>query len=166
MTTTFTIRCAVPTDLDALVDLEQRSFSSDRLSRRQLARHIRSASAAVLVASEDTLLLGDAVVFFRRRSRVARLYSLVVSAQAQGRGLGQTLLTAAERLAVEHGCNEMRLEVHSGNPRAIRLYEQAGYTLRDLRPAYYEDGADARRYRKPLAEPPGRNDHAQAHDPL
>ena len=151
VTTAFTIRCAEPADLDALVDLERRSFSSDQLSRRQLARHLRSDTSALLVACRNGQLLGDALVFYRRGSRLARLYSLVVAAQAQGLGLGQALLDAAERMAAERGCREMRLEVQSGNQRAIRLYERAGYSLRDLRPGYYENGSDARRYRKQLA---------------
>lgn len=146
----FTIRSAVAADLDALVELEQRSFASDQLSCRQLLRHIGSGSSALLVAIEDHVLLGDVLVFYRNRSRVARLYSLVVSDQAQGRGLGRELLTAAERTAQQRGCSEMRLEVRHDNQHAIRLYEQAGYRLRDLRTVYYEDGGDARRYRKRL----------------
>lgn len=150
VTTPFTIRCAVAADLDALIELEQRSFSSDRLSRRQLSYHIRNQSAAFLVASQDRVLLGDTLVFFRRHSQVARLYSLVIAEQARGHGLGRELLAAAERIAGERGCLEMRLEVRSDNQQAIKLYEKAGYTLRDVRPGYYEDGADARRYQKPL----------------
>ncbi len=148
----FTIRCAVATDLDALVELERRSFASDQLNRRQLSRHINSESASLLVATQNHLLLGDALVFFRHGSLAARLYSLVVSDQARGRGLGRKLLAAAEHAVLQHGCRELRLEVRSDNPQAIKLYEQAGYQLRDLRPDYYEDGADARRYQKQLAE--------------
>ena len=146
----FTIRCAEPGDLAALSDLEQCSFATDRLSRRQLARHLRSDSTALLVATQDDDLIGDAVVFFRQGSAVARVYSLVIAAPARGRGLGQQLLAAAERIASQRGCREMRLEVRSDNADAIRLYEHAGYRLRDLRRGYYEDGTDARRYRKPL----------------
>lgn len=150
MTTPFTIRCAVAADLDALVELEQRSFSSDQLSRRQLARHVRSDSAALLVAIRDHALLGDALVFFRHGSAVARLYSLVISDHARGQGLGRDLLAASERTALKRHGKEMRLEVRSDNQQAIKLYEKAGYALRDVRPRYYEDGADARRYQKRL----------------
>lgn len=150
MTTPFTIRCADPGDLAALSELEQRSFASDRLSRRQLARHLRSDSAALLVAMHDDLLMGDALVLFRHGSPLARLYSLVIAGPARGKGLGRQLLAAAERTAAERGCREMRLEVRSDNRHAISLYEQAGYQLRDLRPGYYEDGTDARRYKKSL----------------
>jgi ribosomal protein S18 acetylase RimI-like enzyme len=45
----------------------------------------------------------------------------------------------------------MRLEVNERNRRAIRLYEKAGYHRFGRYDAYYEDGAPALRYEKPLA---------------
>ena len=147
---TLAIRRAKPSDLDALVDLELRAFSGDRLSRRQFRRHLRSDSVAVLVARDADRLLGDAVVFFRRDSAVARLYSLVSAPQARGRGLGRALLAAAEREARRRHCRSMRLEVRADNPDAIDLYERNGYARIGRKPGYYEDGADAWRYQKEL----------------
>ncbi len=150
MESPFIIRSAEAGDLDALVALEQRSFAGDRLSRRQLAQHLASTTACVLVAERDTALLGDALLLFRAHSRAARLYSLVIAAEARGQGLGRALLEAAEEAARARGTSEVRLEVRADNPQAIALYESVGYILRDLRSDYYEDGMAARRYRKRL----------------
>lgn len=146
----FIIRSATAGDLAALTDLEQRSFTGDRLNRRQWAQHLASSTAQVLVAEHAHGLLGDAVIFFRARSHAARLYSLVTRAEARGQGVGRALLAAAEQAARQRGTSEMRLEVRTDNPQAIALYEKAGYTLRDTRADYYEDGMTARRYRKLL----------------
>src|SRR6476619_2009218 len=68
------IREALPTDIDALAQLEADRFASDRLSRRNLLGLTRSRSACVLVASRDGRPLGYAVLLTRRGARSARLY--------------------------------------------------------------------------------------------
>src|SRR5690606_38950918 len=144
------IRRAMPAELPVLVALEDASFSGDRLSPRQWRRHLGSDRAIVLVAVEGGHLFGAAVVFLRAGSRVARLYSMAVSAQARGRGLGARLLAAAERAARRRGSDRMRLEVRADNATAARLYERAGYRRIARLGAYYEDGADGWRCEKAL----------------
>lgn len=142
------VRPAVLSDLDELVALEQRSFSSDRISRAQYRRHLHSDSARVLVAADGTSIIGGAVLFFRRGSSLARLYSLASAPEARGRGIGAALLTAAEHATGERGCRALRLEVRTDNAAAIRLYESHGFRRIGCRPGYYEDGAAAWRYEK------------------
>ena len=146
------VRSATPSDLDALVALEQLAFSGDRMSRAQYRRHLASSSAAVWVAdAPGEGLLGSALVFFRRGSTLARLYSIATDAAARGRGIGARLLAAAEDAAREHGCRALRLEVRVDNAAAIALYERAGYCRIGRYLDYYEDGTDAWRYEKSLA---------------
>jgi [ribosomal protein S18]-alanine N-acetyltransferase len=146
----FHIRRARLSDLASLLALERRAFTTDHLSARQYRRHIGSDSALVLAAVNATRLLGKAVVFFRRSSPIARLYSIAVADDARGLGLGKALLAAAENHARRRGSREMRLEVRKGNRAAIRLYERLGYRRFGSYPRFYEDGADAWRYAKDL----------------
>jgi ribosomal protein S18 acetylase RimI-like enzyme len=148
------VRSATPADLAALVALEQRAFAGDRLSRAQYRRHLASASATVFAAdSPGEGLLGSALVFFRKSSTLARLYSIATAPSARGRGIGATLLVAAEREAARRGCRSLRLEVRMDNDAAISLYERSGYRRIGRYAGYYEDGADAWRYEKELAAP-------------
>lgn len=148
------VRRAELFDLDDLVALEERSFDTDRLSRAQYRRHLDSESAKVLVASAGPhQFLGTAVLFFRKRSRIARVYSLATRPEARGRGVGGALLAAADRLARRQRCHALRLEVRTDNLGAIRLYERQGYQRIGHLPGYYEDGADAWRYEKPVTGP-------------
>ena len=145
------IRSAELSDLDDLVALEEHSFDSDRLSRVQFRRHLDSDSAKVLVASTGPhRFLGTAVVFFRKRSGVARLYSIATHHAARGRGVGSALLDAVEQLARRRRCRALRLEVRADNPGAVRLYERLGYRRLAALAGYYEDGADGWRYEKRL----------------
>lgn len=145
------VRRAERSDLDDLVALEEASFDSDRLSRAQYRRHLDSDSARVLVASANhRRFLGTAVVFFRRGSAVARLYSIATRSEARGMGVGSALLAAAEDAARQRGCRRLRLEVRVDNQAAVRLYERLGYRRFARVAGYYEDGADAWRYEKAL----------------
>jgi ribosomal protein S18 acetylase RimI-like enzyme len=149
MTAPIRIRPAIRADLDELVALEQATFTSDRLSPRQYARHL-AGDALVLAARAGGALVGSALVFFRRGSTAARLYSIAVARAARGTGLGAALLGAAERGARRRGADRLRLEVRSDNRVAIALYEARGYRRFGRHAAYYEDGTDALRYEKRL----------------
>jgi len=150
MTAAFRIRRATPTDLPALLALEHSAFTTDHLSPRQYRQHLVSPTATVLVAVGKTGLLGTALVFFRRESDLARLYSIAVTHGARGLGVGEALLGAVERAALRRGAKCMRLEVRQDNAGAIRLYERLGYARFAERPGYYEDGGHAWRYEKEL----------------
>ena len=154
MTAGFRIRQATLADLDAMLELERASFTTDHLTRRQYHRHLHGTSAAVLAAVDAVGLLGNAVVFFRRNSDIARLYTIAIAHTARGRGLGEALLAAAEDAAIRHGSRRMRLEVRQDNHSAIRLYERRGYRSFGAHAGFYEDGADAWRYEKDLVGRP------------
>ncbi|WP_445145343.1 GNAT family N-acetyltransferase [Dyella sp. Tek66A03] len=145
------VRRAELSDLDDLVALEETSFATDRLSRAQYRRHLDSETAQVLVASANhRRFLGTAVVFFRKGTQVARLYSIATSTTARGKGVGSALLDAAEHAAKRRRCHALRLEVRADNDAAVRLYERLGYQRIGHYERYYGDGADAWRYEKKL----------------
>jgi ribosomal protein S18 acetylase RimI-like enzyme len=143
-------RKAEPGDVDALTELEQRVFATDRLSRRSLRRFLTSPSAEVIVAEQGAQLCGTAIVLFRPRSVVARLYSIAVAPPMGGRGVAPMLLEAAEAAALARGCRAIRLEVHETNHAAISRYHKSGYREFGRVRRYYEDGGDALRFEKRL----------------
>ena len=144
------VRKAERADIDALMELEHRVFATDRLSRRSLRRFLQSPTAEVIVAQESGRLAGTAIVLFRPRSAVARLYSIAVAPHMGGRGIGPMLLAAAETAALARDCNFIRLEVHQTNHAAISRYRKSGYREFGRHPGYYEDGGDALRFEKRL----------------
>jgi len=145
------VRRAEVSDLDDVVALEESSFAQDRLSRAQYRKHLDSETALVLVASANhRRFLGTAVVFFRKGTTVARLYSLATQPAAQGKGVGSALIEASEVSARQRGCRSLRLEVRKDNGVAIRLYERLGYEKIGEYAAYYADGTDALRFEKQL----------------
>jgi ribosomal protein S18 acetylase RimI-like enzyme len=144
------VRKAERADLDALIELEHRVFATDRLSRRSLQRFLSSPTAEVIVAEQGARLAGNAIVLFRPRSLIARLYSLAVAPQMGGRGIAPMLLAAAEAAAAARGCRAIRLEVHVTNHAAISRYRKSGYREFSRIRRYYDNGGDALRFEKRL----------------
>jgi ribosomal-protein-alanine acetyltransferase len=145
------IRPAELADLGALVAIENRCFDTDRLSRRSFRHLLTRGRAAILVSEHGGTVVGYVLVLFSRGTLHARIYSLAVDPDARGRGLGRDLVLGAEDAAKDQDCSEIRLEVRKGNVEAIGLYEALGYRRFGVLADYYEDHADALRYRKSLA---------------
>jgi [ribosomal protein S18]-alanine N-acetyltransferase len=138
-------------DLDSLVALERQYFTSDhQISRRGFRHFLVSSKSTLLVAEVDKRLAGCVLVNYRRGSRIARLYTIVVDREFQRRGIARRLLAAAENDATRRGRRVMRLEVREDDAGAHALYESSGYRLFGRRPGYYEGRIDALRFDKAL----------------
>jgi len=152
------LRLANQDDLDALVALENLSFTEDRISRRSFRRFLEMPRDRLVVATLDDEIMGYVLVLMNAATRLARIYSIAVSQRARGKGMGEALVREAERQATHAGRVIMRLEVREDNAGAISLYRKLGYrqfgTLRD----YYEDHGDALRFERRILfyEPEGR----------
>jgi ribosomal protein S18 acetylase RimI-like enzyme len=65
-----------------------------------------------------------------REGRPAAIHRLAVRPDFQGKGLGRQLLQFAERVAQDEGYTSIRLDVYSGNPGAVTMYQRHGYEHR------------------------------------
>ncbi|HEY5647434.1 MAG TPA: GNAT family N-acetyltransferase [Pseudomonadales bacterium] len=144
------LRAADLADLPALEEIEQQSFSGDRLSRRSLRHLLTGAHAINLVAERTGRVVGYITVLLRRGSASARVYSLAVDPEARGARIGARLLEAAEEAAAVQGMAWMRLEVRADNGAAIHRYLEAGYGQFATEHDYYEDGETALKFEKAL----------------
>jgi len=142
------IRPARRADVDDLLRIEERAFAIDRIPRRSFRRFVASPSCRLLVATREGALVGYALVLFRARAAVARLYSIATAPEAVRRGVGTALLAAAERATIARKQAVLRLEVHENNATAIERYRKAGYLMFGRYTAYYADGGDALRFEK------------------
>jgi ribosomal-protein-alanine N-acetyltransferase len=145
------VRPARPADLPAIEAIENAVFDGDRLSRRSLRYFLAANTAMMLVLARQDHVLGYSLIAFRKGSKRARLYSIALDPAEHGRGLGRFLLRSSENAATAHGAAFMRLEVRTDNAGAIALYRKNGYRAFGRIEDYYEDGAGALRFEKPLA---------------
>jgi len=146
------IRNAVLDDLDQLEALENICFTTDRLSRRQL-RYLLTKGKASLLVMEDAAsprLIGYVAVLISKATSMARLYSIAVHPEMQGKGIGNRLMQAAEDAAWEHQRAYMRAEVRKDNKASLAMFERLGYRRIGEWHDYYEDHMDAWRLEKRL----------------
>ena len=124
------IRPARTSDLDALVELENGVFSSDRISARQLRHHLESSRARILVAMQGRDLVAAAVVFFRSGS--ADCKALLDRGRLRVREAGASVRASwppRKCRRTRLGSVAFRLEVRTDNRAARTLYERRGYAF-------------------------------------
>jgi len=148
MTDDIQIRSATKNDLERLVEIENTCFTSDILSRRSFQRFIRAGAHDLKVATLDNEIVGYTLVLYRTGTSLARMYSIAVMPDQQGKGIARKLMQAAEEAGLNRLCSFMRLEVNVNNAPAIHLYEKLGYRTIGKISNYYDDGADALRMEK------------------
>ena len=145
------IRSAVSADIPALTEIENRCFDIDRLSERSFRHLLTRGHAITLVDEEQANIRGYVMLLFHRNTSIARMYSLAVNPDHQGKGVGKTLIEASEKAALARGMVSMRLEVHTKNISAQSLYRSLNYREFATVADYYEDHGDALRFEKELA---------------
>jgi GNAT superfamily N-acetyltransferase len=87
-------------------------------------------AAEVLIASIDDKPLGFALFFHNYSTFLAQrgvfLEDLFVNPDARGRGIGDALLSALARLALERDCGRLEWSVLDWNDLAIGFYKRIG----------------------------------------
>lgn len=149
------LRTAKAEDIPQLIFLENNCFSEDKISARSFRSFIKNETSRLIVSvDEEDRILGYAVILLRGGSSVARLYSIAVSSDEQGRGIGTELLASAEAIARELECSCLSLEVRCDNQRARSIYLRHGYRVEAQLPRYYADGSDGLRMVRDLGYVP------------
>ncbi|MGE5376675.1 MAG: GNAT family N-acetyltransferase [Bacteroidota bacterium] len=92
---------------------------------------------AVLVAVEEGMPVGYLAVAVERASASARVTDIVVTPERRRRGIGSSLLTAAQAWAIERSIQRLVLEMQSKNQPCIRLAQKFGYEFCGYNDQYY-----------------------------
>jgi ribosomal protein S18 acetylase RimI-like enzyme len=139
------IRPARIEDLPQSLELESACFDAYQLKKRQLQYLMHSRGSVFVVAERDGRLVGQGIALIRhhRKGCTGRIYSLAVSADCRGRGLGHALLRRLIETLGARGVNRIYLEVERANTAAVKLYERNGFRRVGILPDYYGLGRDA-----------------------
>jgi len=133
------LRSASPIDADDVAALlsEMGYPCETRDAAQRIGTILANDRQALVVARVDGVVRGlialDFMYYLPLDTTTCRITALVVSAEAQGRGLGRQLLREAERRARAAGA--ARLELTSGSQRvdAHEFYKACGYSDGTLR---------------------------------
>jgi ribosomal protein S18 acetylase RimI-like enzyme len=138
--TQLVIRKATKDDLPSLNVLEEVTFDTYPISRRQMSYLARSASAIVLVAHVRGALAGDAIALMRRHASgevTGRIYSLAVAPENRGKGIARKLMQILLARLKSRNAKRIHLEVEQANFSAVRLYEKLGFCVVQTLKHYY-----------------------------
>jgi GNAT superfamily N-acetyltransferase len=148
---TISIRLARAGDLPAVASILRRCVAAMRElgieqwdetypTDRHLLADIEAGSMYVACAASGqvvgTVVLNEyqepeyAAVPWTSQSRPLVVHRVMVAPEHQGQGIAQALMMFAERHARATGHESVRLDAFTLNPRALRLYEQLGYSAR------------------------------------
>ncbi|QIW09278.1 N-acetyltransferase [Francisella sp. LA112445] len=120
-------------DLEELLNLENSTFLSDKISRKQFIYNIKKQKY-FLVSKKDNSITGYILCFEYKKT--IRIYSLAVCQNYQGQGLGRKLL----EYVMNSSTKDISLEVNINNSRAINLYKNIGFKISKQIDKYYENG--------------------------
>lgn len=128
--------CSEVTDelVEAMVRLvPQLSDSSPPPTRAQLEQIVASPATALLVARDDTGIVGSlTLVSFRIPTGLrTRIEDVVVDERARGKGVGLALNRAALEMARAMGATGTDLTSRPSRVAANRLYQKMGFEPRD-----------------------------------
>jgi ribosomal-protein-alanine N-acetyltransferase len=135
------IRRAMPDDIDAIMTLEEASFTS-AWSRADFERDIGGNILAAYFVAETRAGGAIAVVGYAGMWVVEEECHIMTIAVAPGHrqaGIGAMLLMKLLDAARLRGARRFFLEVRVSNAAAIALYEKFGFARIDVRKGYYEN---------------------------
>lgn len=161
----FTLRRADLADTSPITAIEQACFGEGQaFHRRQIRSLITNPHASCLVAVKDGQVIGWGVGLLRhgRKANSGRVYSLAVDPQAQGSGVGRSLIHRLIQQLQALSAGRIYLEVEASNERAISLYRSLGFAAVRVLPDYYgstRPGLSMRRPEGALAPLPQRIVH-------
>lgn len=124
------VRRARPDDAQALARLATAlGYAS---SAEAMRLRLQDAEGAVLVAIDEEQAVVRGFAHVQRDAGLlatpyARLRALVVDASVRSRGIGASLLAAAERWALDAGLHELHVDSNIVRERAHRFYQRHGY---------------------------------------
>lgn len=143
----FHLRPLVPSDLRAVVAIEQHSFPTptrEKTYRYELLQNQVAHYQALTIRQHDMdeQLLGYGGYWLLADE--LHISTIAVDPQWRGKGLGELLLLNMLYLGFEHEASLATLEVRTGNQMAQELYRKYQFEIVGRRRHYYKDtGEDA-----------------------
>jgi len=137
------IRLANLNDLDCLWTLEKDTFDPFKyhiLSRRQFRYLLTKGNADILVAYHDKTILGAAILFYRKTSSLARLYSIAIHPNSQKQSIGHLLFYNLEKTMKKKDLKGFLCEFRQDQNWLSNFYTKLGCKMIAILPNYYPDG--------------------------
>lgn len=118
-------------------------FGEDAFSLSSMKKWFKSENKKFLILESENKPIGYAILFFRKNSKIVRLYSICIEETLQRKGYGKKFLVFIENYSKTLGMQYLKLECKTINKSGIMLYNSMGYSVTGLVENYYADGNGA-----------------------
>lgn len=119
------LRPAVPADLEPITQIDHDAFISPwQMTRDEIQQALRVAALSVVALHDDRVVGYQISTVYRDGAHLARL---AVAPQAQGQGIGGTILRDALRHFFKRGIYSMTVNTQISNHRSQHLYRHFGF---------------------------------------
>lgn len=142
------IRSFTPSDLDAILEIEQSSFSLDAFSRKTFLNLFSKFSDLFIVAETNGKILGYMITLHLHRR--GHIISIAIDPSFRQKGIGSALANFTFEKLLLYGAEIVDLEVRVTNKRGIDFWRHLGFLPLRVARRFYVDGEDALRMRKNL----------------
>jgi ribosomal-protein-alanine N-acetyltransferase len=139
MMTAVDLRRLRPADLDAIEEIERRSYVTP-WSRSMFASELAKPTGICLGAFQGNDMLGYLIV--ARYVDAWHVMNVAVDAQFRGRGIARAMIEELFELTGEDRERGYTLEVRVSNDAAIGLYRSLGFISTGVRRGYYTDNRE------------------------
>ena len=138
------IRAFNSADLRRLYEIDQSCFAPGiSYSKRELEGFIRHRDSKTWVAEEGKEIVGFLIATWHPTMPLGHIITLDVVEARRRRGVGTSLMDAAEEWARKRRFISISLETAEDNLPAQAFYERRGFVKYDKRERYYSDGTAA-----------------------
>lgn len=146
------IRPVTANDLQKLVDLERECFTTEAYLESQMRDLLESLNAIAFVAKIDADIAGFVISLVEdfEGAKIGHIVTIDVAVKHRRRGVGLTLLKAAENALAQRKVRAVYLEVRADNTSALQLYKKQGYVKTEILEDYYASGIRAHRMMRRL----------------
>jgi len=142
------IRPFTPSDLDAILEIEQSSFNFDAFSGKTFLNLFSKFSDLFIVAEANSKILGYMITLHVHHR--GHIISIAIDPSFRQRGIGSALANFTFEKLQAYGVEIVDLEVRVTNKGGLDFWRHLGFLpLRVVR-RFYGDGEDALRMRKKL----------------
>ena len=137
-----TLRDYLPTDFDAIHEIDQVCYSAEiAYSREDLREYLRFPGADCVLACEAGKPVGFCIT--AHRGGVGYVVTIDVLESYRRFGVGTQLLTECEARLASAGVRTIHLETATNNESAVAFWKKHGYRTRAIKKGYYPGGLDA-----------------------
>jgi ribosomal-protein-alanine acetyltransferase len=147
-----TIRPVTANDVQNLVDLERECFTTEAYTERQMRNLLEFSNAIAFLAKIDADIAGFVISLVEdfEGAKLGHIVTIDVAVKHRRKGIGLTLLKAAEDALSQREVRSVYLEVRAENTSALQLYRKQGYVKTEILENYYSTGIRALRMKKQL----------------